>query len=68
MVRNCRLPKKSTIPPLKDNHAMEKENKTILMIERDLTAKEENKHPYYQLEAELSDDFDVIVEEFEIPN
>jgi hypothetical protein len=47
MVRNCRLPKKSTILLLKDNYIIKKKNKTILIIKKDLIVKEENKHPYY---------------------
>jgi uncharacterized protein YxjI len=62
------LLKKSTILLLKDNYAIEKENKTILIIKRDLIAKEENKHSYYQLEAKLLDNFNIIAKEFKIPN
>jgi hypothetical protein len=68
MVRNYRSPKKSTILLLKDNYTIEKENKTILIIERDLIAEEENKYPYYQLKAKLLDDFNVIAKEFKILN
>jgi hypothetical protein len=62
------LLKKSTILLLKDNYTIRKENKTILIIKKDLIAKEENKYPYYQLKAKLLDNFNIIVKEFKILN
>jgi hypothetical protein len=62
------LLKKSTILLLKDNYTIKKKNKTILIIKKDFIAKEENKYSYYQLEAKLLNNFNIIAKEIKILN
>lgn len=70
MARNCKSPKKERIPEPKNNHAMEKDDKSVHMIERLTSSDNEDDYEFYRSESELSDDSKTLDEEpeAEIPD
>jgi hypothetical protein len=70
MARNCKSPKKERIPEPKNNHAMEKDDKSVHMMERLTSSDNEDDYEFYHSESELSDDSKTLDEEpeTEIPD
>jgi hypothetical protein len=69
MARNCKSPKKERIPEPKNNHAMEKEDRSVHFMERSRSPENNDDYEFYQSEPELSDDSETLQEEdVEIPD
>jgi hypothetical protein len=70
IARNYKSPKKERIPKPKNNHAIEKDNKSVYIIERLTLSNNKDNYKFYYSKSKLLDDFKTLDKEpkTEIPN
>jgi uncharacterized protein YxjI len=70
MARNCKSPKKERIPKLKNNYTIEKDNKSVYIMERLTLSNNKDNYKFYYSKSKLLNNSKTLNKEPEakIPN